>query len=162
MNVLSRPGEGSTFEMYLPRIEAAPAAATLDCVQSVRLGNGQVVLVVDDEGPLVLLIEDMLAGLGYEPVGFTSATQALTAVQADPARFDLALTDAMMPEMTGIVLAGALHHICPDLPVVLITGFAGHVTSEELRTARIVETLRKPLTARTVAEAMARQLPPRR
>ena len=51
----------------------------------------------------------MLAGLGYEPVGFESSTAALAAFHADPQRFDLVLTDEVMPEMTGTELATGVH-----------------------------------------------------
>ena len=80
-------------------------------------GQGETILVVDDDKSLVLLGEEMLAALGYEPVGFDSSRAALTAFRADPRRFDLVLTDEVMPEMTGTELATAVHEVRPDLPV---------------------------------------------
>ena len=74
-------------------------------------GRGETVLLVDDETPLVLLGEEMLAALGYEPVGFEAAPTALAAFRADPDRFDLVLTDEIMPGMTGTELAVALHRL---------------------------------------------------
>jgi hypothetical protein len=64
-------------------------------------GHGETILLVDDETQLVSLGEEMLAMLGYEPVGFHNSAAALAAFRADPQRFDLALTDEVMPEMTG-------------------------------------------------------------
>jgi hypothetical protein len=60
-----------------------------------------VVLFVDDERPLVLLGEEMLAEIGYEPIGFDRSPAALAAFRADPDRFDLVLTDDIMPGVTG-------------------------------------------------------------
>jgi DNA-binding NtrC family response regulator len=100
----------------------------------------------------------MLAALGYEPVGSFSAAAALAAVRADPARFDLVLTDEVMPEMTGTELALALHALRPDLPVVLMTGYIAPAAADRLRRAGISEVLRKPLLARDIAESLARNL----
>ena len=67
----------------------------------------------------------MLAAIGYEPVGFDTSSAALAAFRADPDRFDLVLTDEIMPGMTGTELAIALHEIRPDVPVILMTGYGG-------------------------------------
>ena len=97
------------------------------------LGQGETILLVDDERPLVLLGEEMLAAIGYEPIGFDESSAALAAFRADPDRFDLVLTDELMPEMTGTELAIALHEIRPDLPIILMTGHGGRVESRRLR-----------------------------
>ena len=115
-------------------------------------------LLVDDEQALVLLGEEMLAALGYEPVGFHSPKRALAALQADPGRFHLVLTDEVMPEMSGSELAAELCRIRPDLPVVLMTGYRGPVKADRLRAAGVREVLRKPLTSRTIAESLVRHL----
>jgi DNA-binding NtrC family response regulator len=60
----------------------------------------------------------MLAAIGYEPIGFDKSPAALAAFRADPDRFDLVLTDELMPELTGTELALALHEIRPDLPII--------------------------------------------
>jgi signal transduction histidine kinase/CheY-like chemotaxis protein len=152
LNVTSRPGQGSTFEAFWPvtgaRDEgeaAAPAAG----------GNGETILVVDDEPALVLLGEDMLAALRYEPVGFAASADALAAFRADPGRFDLALLDEVMPEMTGSELAAALRAIRPDLPVVVMTGHRGAVPA-----GAACELLAKPLRSASLAACLARHLQP--
>jgi signal transduction histidine kinase/ActR/RegA family two-component response regulator len=161
LHLRSRPGEGSTFEVYLPRAEAPPATADGSAAGApVPRGHGEAVLLVDDERPLVLLGEEMLAALGYEPVGFDSASRALVAFRVDPGRFDIVLTDEVMPGMTGTSLAAELRQIRPDLPVVLMTGHAGSVRTDRLRASGIREVLRKPLASRTIAESLARHLRP--
>src|SRR5262245_14714443 len=158
VNVRSRPGAGSTFEVYFPRTEESlrddkPAEAPAP------LGHGETVLLVDDETALVALGEEMLAVLGYEPVGFQESTAALAAFHADPQRFDLVITDEVMPEMTGTELAKALHQIRPDLPIVLMTGYIGVAQSHGLETAGIREVLKKPLLSGPLANCLARYLP---
>jgi signal transduction histidine kinase/CheY-like chemotaxis protein len=157
MNLRSRPGEGSVFEAYFARSDLAAAEDESTAVPIPR-GRGETVLVVDDERPLVLLGEEMLAALGYEPVGFASGARALAAFSTDPERFDLVITDEVMPEMTGTRLATELHRIRPDLPVLLVTGYGGPPRPDRLRAAGIREVLRKPLALRTIAESAARHL----
>jgi signal transduction histidine kinase/ActR/RegA family two-component response regulator len=158
LNVRSRPGVGSTFETYFPETDEI-AHDDKQAEAAAPLGQGETVLFVDDETPLVTLGEEMLAVLGYEPVGFQNSTAALAAFHADPQRFDLVLTDEVMPEMTGTELATALHRIRPDLPIVLMTGYVGPVPSHGLGAAGIQEVLKKPLLSRTLANCLARYLP---
>jgi signal transduction histidine kinase/ActR/RegA family two-component response regulator len=159
LNVRSHPGEGSTFEAYLP---LAQAAATFDepTGPAVPCGHGETILLVEDERPLLLLEEEMLAALGYEPIGHDSGSAALAAFRADPQRFDLVLADQVMPGMTGTQLARALHEIRPELPIILVSGYAGPVRPEQLRAAGIRELLRKPLLSRDLASCLARHLRP--
>ncbi|MER9879753.1 two-component system VirA-like sensor kinase [Mesorhizobium sp. M0118] len=162
VDVKSKPGEGTTFEIYFPQIEAA--AATQDEDESdaaevpVQHGNGETILVVDDDTPLMQLAEEMLAALGYEPVGFDRSPTALSAFRADPERFDLVLTDEVMPDMTGIEFSGQLHKIRPDLPIVLMTGYGRPLRSRQLTAAGITEVIKKPLLSAAVAQCLARHL----
>jgi signal transduction histidine kinase/CheY-like chemotaxis protein len=157
IDVRSRPGEGSTFEVYLARTQA-PATSAAPAAAPAPSGRGETVLLVDDETPLVLLGEEMLAALGYEPVGFDSSAEALAAFRADPDRFDLLLTDEIMPGMTGTELAVALHQLRPELPIILMTGHGGALPSHRLRAAGICEVLRKPLSTAEIAASLTRQL----
>jgi CheY-like chemotaxis protein len=156
INVRSRPGAGSTFEVYLARTQA-PATSAAPAEAPAPSGRGETILLVDDERPLVTLGEEMLAALGYEPVGFESAAEALAAFRADADRFDLLLTDEIMPGMTGTELAAALHQSRPALPIILMTGHGGEVPSHA---AGICEILKKPLLTRDIAETLTRHLAP--
>jgi CheY-like chemotaxis protein len=159
LNVESALGEGTTFAAYFPRAEGNGAEEPEMPRAPVRRGNGQTILFVDDEKPLVLLGEEMLAALGYEPVGFDSATAALATFRADPDRFDLVLTDEVMPEVTGAELASEMHRIRPALAIVLMTGYAGPVTADRLRALGVREIIAKPLLSASLSLCVARHLP---
>jgi signal transduction histidine kinase len=90
MNVWSAPGAGSRFEVWLPCFAAAAVPPHKE-MSTLRFGSGQTVLVVDDASERVLADEEMLAALGYEPVGFTHAEDALAACRMIPNRFDACL-----------------------------------------------------------------------
>jgi CheY-like chemotaxis protein len=162
VDVKSRVGEGTTFAIYFPQIESTDASADEDETRAteapVQYGNGETILVVDDDAPLVRLAEEMLAALGYEPVGFERTPAALNAFRSDPMRFDLVLTDEVMPDMTGIELSGQLHKLRPDLPIVLMTGYGRPLRPRQLRAAGISEVIKKPLLSAAVAQCIARHL----
>jgi signal transduction histidine kinase len=157
LNVLSQPDAGSTFEAYFPQT-SAPVVDEGRAEAQPPQGKGQTVLLVDDDKPLVVLGEEMLAALGYEPVGFVSGATALTAFHADPGRFDLVLADEVMPGMTGTELAGRLHRVRPELPIVLMTGYGGPVPWHRLHTAGIRDVIKKPLLSTPLANCLARHL----
>jgi DNA-binding NtrC family response regulator len=158
LNVRSRPGMGSTFEAYFPVTEATVGTEDPPTTISTPRGHGETILIVDDEKPLVLLAEEMLAALGYEPVGFDGSDAALAAFRADPQRFDLLLTDEIMPSMTGGELAKAMHDVRPDLPIVLMTGHRGAARERRGEAAGIREIIRKPLLSAQLAVAVAKHV----
>jgi signal transduction histidine kinase/CheY-like chemotaxis protein len=162
INVVSRPGEGTTFEVYLPLLATTAAREDRAADPPLEFGHGETILVVDDDEPLVRLGEEMLAALGYEPVGFHGSRAAWTAFDAEPNRFDMVLTDEAMPGMTGTELAAAIHEVRPNLPIVLLTGYDRSLQADRLQAAGIREVLQKPLLSRALADCLARQLPVRR
>lgn len=157
IDVRSMPGQGACFTLYFPLAaeavdgEAAPPVA-------LPLGQGQSVLVVDDEPALVDLAEELLAGLGYEAFGLASSTQALEHFRQQPERFDLVLTDEAMPEMGGSALATALRRIRPDLPIVLASGYGGPQLEQRATRAGVAVVVGKPLARAELARAVAQAL----
>jgi PAS domain S-box-containing protein len=149
--------DGTTFAIWLPVTGAAPAHRT-EVEHERPHGSGEVVMVVDDEPALVALAEEMLAELGYEPVGFQSSIAALNAFRDERGRFDLVLTDEMMPELSGTGLALEIRRLRPDIPVVIMSGYVDTGFAALARSAGVREVLRKPLESRDIAEALARAL----
>jgi len=154
VDVASRPGEGTTMTVYLPR-EASLAAAAAVQEEPAALGNGQTVLFVDDEVALVRLGEELLAQLGYEPVGFESSTKALECFRAEPQRFDLVLSDEAMPAMTGTELVQQIRSIRPEIPIVLMSGYVSAALAARARELGVAEILGKPLASRDIARSLA-------
>jgi CheY-like chemotaxis protein len=172
IDVSSSPGMGSTFTVYLPR-----TGETIDVPQDedgdMPRGDGQRVLIVDDEEPLVHLATRTLEELGYVPVGFTSSSAALEAFRADPERFDVLITDERMPGMSGSALIRKVRGIRASIPVVLVSGYLG-ATAVRPREDGIHDTsggepktttefgadaiLQKPLSAHDLASSLARIL----
>ncbi|HTT36642.1 MAG TPA: ATP-binding protein [Burkholderiales bacterium] len=159
VDVASVPGKGSVFKLYLPRSDAA-AMQKVEEHRPLPQGDGECVLLVEDEEPLLLLTEEMLAALGYEPTGFTRAAEALSEFRADPSHFDAVVLDYLMPGMTGTELAAHLRQARSDIPIVLVSGYTGPLLSQEALLAGVRQILTKPLDFRELAESMSHALMP--
>jgi PAS domain S-box-containing protein len=157
IDVMSVPGKGSTFDIYLPRSDAT-VLEKASAEDALPRGDGERILLVEDEKAIMLLAEEMLAALGYEPAGFMRPADALTELRADPARFDAAVIDQLMPGMTGTELARHLREIRRDIPIVLVSGYTGPLLTQEALSAGIDQILTKPLEFRQLANAMAQLL----
>ncbi|MBL0390228.1 PAS domain-containing protein [Ramlibacter monticola] len=156
IDVCSRVGAGSTFTVYLPW--QGSAQATDAQVEPMAGGSGETILLIDDEEALVRLGEEMMAELGYEPVGFASGAAALETFRDAPQRFDAVLSDEAMPEMTGSELAREIRRIRPDIPIVLMSGYVTPALIDRAREIGIKEVLAKPLAARDIARSLAEAL----
>ena len=157
IDVASAPGAGTTFTVYLPRSGDA-AQLSEEEESALPRGDGQRVLIVDDEEPLVQVATRALVDLGYAPIGFTSSAAALEAFRADPERFDALITDERMPEMSGSALIREVRSTRSSMPVVLMTGYLEATAGEASLAMGADEVLKKPLLARDLATSLARVL----
>jgi CheY-like chemotaxis protein len=157
IDVHTTVGRGTTFTIWLPTAGEA-VARSAEVASSLPRGHGQTVMIVDDEKPLVALAEEILAELGYEPIGFNSSPAALEAFREAPRRFDIVLTDETMPELIGTDLARQIRLLRSDIPIVLMSGYSGPQLLERARAIGIREVLRKPLQSKDIAECLGRIL----
>jgi PAS domain S-box-containing protein len=157
IDVTTIVGVGTRFEIWLP-VAGESAVLAIEASASLPQGGGETVMIVDDERPLVALAEEIIANLGYEPVGFDSSSAALEAFRAAPDRFDLVLTDESMPDMLGTELAQAIRRLRPNIPIILMTGYGGTQLADRAADVGLSEVLRKPLHRRDLAESLARVL----
>ncbi|GAF85898.1 unnamed protein product, partial [marine sediment metagenome] len=154
----SRPGEGTSLEMYLPRTadqaeldEPSPAAGLA--------GKGEgTILVVEDEQPVRNLLCRVLAAGGYGIIDAGDGFEALRKSETHDGKIDLLITDIIMPGMNGRLLAGHLARTRPDMAVLYISGYTGGVADrEELATEGAV-LLAKPFGPDDLLDAVNQQL----
>ena len=154
ITVYSEVGKGSTFNVFLPRLEENKKPEAVSQVMMPR--GSERILLVDDEEDLLDMMQRRLERLGYRVIAKTSSLEALKVFEEDPHRFDLVITDQTMPQMTGAELAKRLMRIRPDIPIILCTGFSEVITPEDAKTIGIRAFLMKPITAREIAETVRR------
>ena len=157
IDVRTTVGRGTTFTIWLPNAGEAPAPSA-EVTTELPHGDGQTVMIVDDEKALAALAEEILADLGYEPIGFTSSVAALAAFREAPQRFDIVLADQTMPELIGTNLAHEISLLRPDIPIILMSGYSDAPLAERARVVGVREVLRKPLQTKEVAECFGRVL----
>jgi signal transduction histidine kinase len=158
MNVQSKPEHGSRFEVWLPAV-AADSTAVVGPVVG-RPGRGETVLVIESERERLLYNEEMLAALGYEPVGFERLADAIAACRSAPSRFDIILVSHASQTSVGLDVTRALHKVTPRQPILFATSSTIDVGVEALADAGISDVLRRPLASTELAAALARCLRP--
>lgn len=147
------PGAGARFTLYLPESHDALAPEATTPVDTPN-GRGQTLMIVDDEPALVELAEELLAELGYEPIGFTDPKAALEALRSEPERYDALLTDEVMPVLTGTQLTEALRAFAPQVPVLLVSGYGGPQLAARAAAVGVTRVLAKPLERRELAQVL--------
>ncbi|MBY9063353.1 PAS domain S-box protein [Sphingomonas yunnanensis] len=129
IDVESRPGEGATFTLYLPRsMQATEQAEPESDAEANARGNGAFVLIVEDNPEVGNFATQALQELGYDTRLASDAQKALAALRdsgsGDGSGFDVVFSDVVMPGMSGIELGQEVRRLYPDLPVVLTSGYS--------------------------------------
>ena len=156
VGIESELGKGTTVSLYLPRTEAAaavklhPQAAGSGADPTVP---GARILLVEDDPRVRAATVGALEDLDYEPVACAGGAEAIELF--DKERFDLVISDVIMPEMTGPELIRIIKERRPEIAVLFVTGYVGEGESEDLVG---YELLRKPFTVGALASAVAAAL----
>ena len=150
--------KGSTFRMLLPACVDVATEPELPAVPHELRGDGEWILYLDDEEPLVKLAVSFLERLGYRVSGYTRVEEALAAFRAQPDAFDLVVTDYNMPAMSGMDVALTVMSLRPSVIVALASGYLRPAEAEHARGLGISATIRKPYTLEELGEVVQRLL----
>jgi two-component system, cell cycle sensor histidine kinase and response regulator CckA len=130
VDVESQPGQGTTFTIYLPRLEAAAAALGETMTEAAKLESGETILVVEDEDALRTLLCRFFRLYGYNVLEARHGGEALLIGERHRGPIHLMVTDVVMPQMSGKELADRLAPLHPEMTVFFISGYAdGDLTS---------------------------------
>ena len=151
----SELNHGTTVRCFFPGLLAEAEDAALP-EQIAPRGNGEHVLLVDDEIQLASVGARRLERLGYRATAETDCLKAIETLRANPGQFDLVITDFSMPRLNGLAVAREMATIKPDLPVILVTGRAESVTDEDVAAAGVRCLLQKPVTLDQLGEVVHR------
>jgi PAS domain S-box-containing protein len=155
IRVESPPGEGALFSVYLPAQAASrrdPASAK--AVELPR-GQGELILVVDDEAPVRMVTRRMLEAFGYRVLLASDGAQAVAVYAKQKDEIAVVLTDMMMPVMDGPATIRALRNMRADVRIIAASGLPGR---EVMASAAVSIFLSKPYSAETLLTALRRVL----
>jgi len=126
IQVYSEPGKGTRFSIHLPASTEPDGESEIDhsadVTEELPRGNGQLVLVVDDEAAIRQITRTALEAFGYVTVVASNGNEAIEFCDASPGSVDLVITDMMMPLLDGAALASRLHSAHPAMPIVAMSG----------------------------------------
>ncbi len=156
----NNPGGGARFDVYLPLMELfseirpTSVASSHEVIQK-QLGT---LLYVDDEVPLTSVIQKFLNRQGFEVDIANDPLQALAMFKADPQRYDVVVSDQVMPNMRGDQLAEEILAIRPGLPFILCSGFCDTIDREIAQEKGLTEFVQKPLEFKAFAELLKKTI----
>jgi PAS domain S-box-containing protein len=161
ITVESSPGQGSTFCIYLPRVEGVEEHSRAHKRRSPprQTGSGTVLLVEDEEA-VRSLVQAILSADGYQVLAAATPAQAIALCRAHPGNIDVLLTDVVMPEASGPELAKSLLSLRPELKVVYMSGYAGEHLDQEGLGSEGALLLQKPFTTAALEEKIRQALRP--
>jgi len=155
----SKTGKGSVVVFYLPAADICSEDIGETINNTADSKGNEHILIADDEPAIVRLIKVILGRMGYTVTAKFGSKEALEEFMQYPDKFDLIISDMMMPFMTGIELTEKIREIRPDIPVILCTGFSdGKIPDEKISALGIREIVPKPVQRKELAEAVRRAM----
>ena len=157
INVISRLGEGSTFQVFLPQEKVA--VADLEAAgEELQADAGETILLADDDEMLLLAYADILESLGYRVITAINGMEALKAYTANADHIGLVILDVVMPEMGGVDTARDIRKISPAQKLIFSTGYDLNQEMVQHLTEQKEIIISKPWTVATVSKIIREQL----
>ena len=144
--VYSEVGQGTTFKVYLPRVEEEPDAVLPSAVRETSLKGTETILLIEDDEPLRKLALSILRRGGYTVLAASDRTEALQLCGRHQGPIHLMLADVVMPGMSGREFADKLAQIRPDMKVLLMSGYTDDTITRHGALVEEVAFLQKPFT----------------
>jgi PAS domain S-box-containing protein len=155
VRVYSKPGIGTAFQIYLPRYAGAmaeqPEEPTLRPQARVR-GQGEMVLLVEDEAAVLQMGAEALQHLGYQVISAATPGEALALAKANAGHIALLITDVIMPEMNGGDLARQIASIQPNIRQLFVSGYSADFITRRGMLEEDMHFLQKPFSLATLAQ----------
>jgi two-component system, cell cycle sensor histidine kinase and response regulator CckA len=151
IEVYSEPGKGTSFKIYLPPAQPQAVAPKATLNQALPRGAQTIILVEDDEAVRTLAMR-LLTEQGYHVLDFSDGPAALRAVAALREPVDLLVTDVILPQMNGRVLAEQIRLLFPQIRVLFTSGYTANVIVNHGILQEGVEFLAKPYSITTLAQ----------
>lgn len=154
VRVYSVPGQGTTFAIHLPADGNETAVAGAEKIPDSFRGNGELILVADDEAAVRQAARAVLTSLNFNVVTAADGTEALILVAEKRTELKAVLTDLHMPHMDGLSFVRALKRMLPDVGIIVASGRLDEREAKEFMSLGIKALLEKPFTQDKLVEAL--------
>jgi CheY-like chemotaxis protein len=157
--VYSEPSKGTTFKIYLPRVDEAAAAATHSSAPAQVLRGTETVLLTEDEQDVREVAREFLESAGYQVLQAPSGEAALRLAADYLGSIDLLVTDMVMPGLSGQELARRMRGSRKDLRVLYMSGYSEHAAEEAAKSegsAVLTKPFSRSALLRTAREVLQR------
>ncbi|WP_319585661.1 PAS domain S-box protein [uncultured Desulfobulbus sp.] len=151
INVYSEPGKGTTIKIYLPQHLDNAVITWQSKALDIPLGQGETVLVVEDEPALLMMAQTMLRKLGYQVLAAGTPGAAIELAKEHESEIHLLLTDVVMPEMNGRDLAEWLQTLYPGMKILFMSGYTAEVIAHRGVLKAGVNFIQKPFATKDLA-----------
>jgi CheY-like chemotaxis protein len=142
----SQPGSGTTFRVYLPRVDRVAMTVEPEAPKTTGLRGAETILVVEDDDMVRTLVRETMEGAGYHILEASDPLQARTVAANHQGAIHLLIADVVMPKASGPELAKQLLSLCPGLKVLYMSGHTERAISKRGIRRKEVAFLRKPFT----------------
>ena len=155
INVYSEPGKGTTFKVYLPAVDTSSQAGK-QATGKVRLvrGNGETILLVDDEASIIAITSKTLQSFGYRVLTAGDGAEGVAMYAGNQDQIAVVLTDMTMPVMDGVAMIHALRRINPGVKVIAASGLNANGSANRTAVLGVKHFLTKPYTAETLLRVL--------
>ncbi|MBN2525039.1 MAG: response regulator, partial [Deltaproteobacteria bacterium] len=159
INVYSEPGQGTTFKIYLTRHLNGAETVPEKKMRQLPKGNGEVILLVEDEAMVLAVNQTTLEKLNYRVLTANSPSEAIAHVaNAGDTKISLLMTDVVMPEMNGAELSKIIEGMLPGIPTLYTSAYTANVVTHHGVLKEGVEFLQKPIPRDVLATKISELL----
>ena len=158
INVYSEPGQGSRFSISLPAMEDGVESDAPEIAPLYPKGNGELILLVDDEENIIQVAAATLESFGYRTVSASDGVKGLAEYLEQKQDISLVVTDMSMPGMDGPTMIRALKAIDPSTKIIGMSGLMNAEQTAQLESLDVGAFLTKPFTAEKLLNAIANTL----
>ena len=151
IDVKTESGKGTMFYIYLPEVLEPATPYKGKPVAAMPRGEGEAILVAEDDGKVRDLFKSVLESLGYKVLDAENGVEALRLYDAKRDDIKLVITDMVMPEMSGVELSRTLKERDPYLKIIGVSGYPTRMQVKEMRDSGIIEWISKPFKLQDIA-----------
>jgi len=158
LEVFSQAGRGTTFKIYLPVAASTETEIARRKRSAPPLGQGELILLVDDEQALLEMTKELLESFNYRVVTATDGAEAVTLFRRRKGKINLVVTDLMMPIMDGPALIRALRQLDPEAKIIAVSGLGSQARIAEVDNLNVQAFLTKPYTTEELLSTLRQSL----